>query len=164
MEPAPKLIFKRPENPYIVTAGSNASDAFFFHELCRTSGSDVAYQWLHAQLSAKGKGSGTGSATCTPNRSPHNSAPTTPRGRNVGILLPLKTSQIKEEETSVTTEESSRVSTSGLEAQNTERSADSTRSMDRPSDVKAFCAEHSNDSNIGLLYTDAAHTILDSQQ
>ena len=169
MDPAPKRTSRKGEIPYIATMGSNVSDAFFYHELCRTCGSDIAYLWLHAQLSGRSKG-GTGNATCTPNRSPHSSAPTTPRGRTGGLPFPpaaSKSSQIKEEDSSVVKDENSSATFSVSHTQNADQRQQGesvTLPESRASELSSLSSLHSGDTNIGLLYTDAAHTILDSQK
>jgi hypothetical protein len=145
------------ESVYLPTVGSNVSDAYFFHELSRTCGSDIAYIWIRAQFSARSKGN---TATCTPNRSPMNSAPTTPRGRSTGMQFPPphRSAQI-EEEGSSNIKDSIQISVdSSADRYKAEYRLNdaSTKSLDTANAVK------SNGNNIGLLYTDAAHTVLDA--
>jgi hypothetical protein len=149
------------ENVYISTVGSNVSDAYFYHELSRTCGSDIAYLWIHAQLSAKSNKCNTGSSTtCTPNRSPMNSAPTTPRGRSAGMAFPPthRSVQIKEEVCG----NSKDVVKSTEESSADRYKAEYQITAAKNTHLDPATAAKSNGNNIGLLYTDAAHTVLDS--
>ena len=157
---AQRKVLRNPtESVYVPTVGSKVSDAYFYHELSRTCGSDIAYLWIHAQLSAKSSKGSTCSANCTPNRSPMNSAPTTPRGRSAGLFPPTHRSvQIKQEglcnakDSNDTTGESS----ADIYKAEYQITAVSNTHLDPAAAAK------SNGNNIGLLYTDAAHTVLDS--
>ena len=157
----PKKIMRKGGSPYISSPGSNITDAFFYHELCKTSGSDIANMWLLAQGPVRSKGS---TATCSPNRSPHNSAPPSPRSRS-GIPFfagPQRSEVLKEE---VAASKKSAIQTK-LAAGKFKEEPSSNFTAETLSDTKSiefssYPPGQTIENNMGLLYTDAAHTLLD---
>lgn len=164
---------------------SNNADLFFFEELHRTVGREESFQWLLSQTT-KSTSSPTRSPTRSPNRSPCRtpqvSPPSSPRARPSDVVSPPPRKYVVPEGGGIRRNRSSfcrsEMTMPTLVDEETQRSSSSSPSepcvalsdfnnsfkgldVQRLVSMPTCGGDVSRAGNLGLLFTDAAHSILD---
>ena len=138
------------------------TDLFFHSEFAQTIGTEASNRWFLEQTAVqRSRTSGTNSSARTPCRSPAASAPTSPRRSEmvVGIISDIE-HDLRDISPTTAQVEGSLISKGKNSSGPHPRAGVTTRrksdiSLDDIDAVREKCG-----GNIGLLFTDAAHTIL----
>ncbi len=137
----------------------NVVDLFFYEELSRVAGHETGSQWLLLQCTKLGRSrmstSSTGCSSTT-SRTPDQSAPASPRGQQ--LCIEAKGSPGHRERLTTTNNESNHTENSSTLRS---RDVDSTIDEATKSRLSPSSSIKSDSSMIGLIFTDAAHSVLD---
>jgi hypothetical protein len=141
-------------------------DLYFYEELSRIAGHETGSQWLLSQCTRLERSSSRKSMTSTgcsstPCRTPGQSAPASPRAQH--LCMETKVPAVHSERHNLSNPESSHRSVSSTSITRLE-GVDS--SMDQVlrhawSRLSPSCSFKSDSSLIGLIFTDAAHSVLE---
>jgi hypothetical protein len=155
---------------------SNNADLFFFEELNRTVGREQSFQWLLSQATKSVNNSPTRSPARSPCRSPHVSPPSSPRGRPVEAANPPPRKYVVPEGGGIRRSKNSFCRNDTSMSTMVDEELRSTSSSPNSPCLSANDFSHSfngldlkrlpvscgaGDGKLGLLFTDAAHSVLD---